>query len=130
MNIRQAILMAADSIEQNPKLFDFNTAEIPDCNTPGCALGWIAAHLGESIHLYGGWNYKKLARVMGTRGDIEFYERMNALNGHKWKHNADKCAKTLRLYADKYHSAPIESHAGIPAVVLEIFDLTRVTSSE
>ena len=42
MNIRTAMYKAADSIEQNPHLFDFGSVELPDCDTPGCALGWVA----------------------------------------------------------------------------------------
>ena len=48
MNIRQALLKAADSIEQHPKLFSFHSCELPnECGTPGCALGWLAVHLGK-----------------------------------------------------------------------------------
>ena len=49
MNLRNAILQAADTIEQNPSLFEFTSVQRPDpeCGTPACALGWIAAYAPE-----------------------------------------------------------------------------------
>jgi hypothetical protein len=101
MNIRDAILKAADHIERNPREFDYwstNTPEAPGRGTPGCALGWVACFMGESIGaLDSSWN-----RAM------RFYSEMDSL-AHGWMSSAPLCAKGLRLYADKYH--PAESPA-------------------
>ena len=53
MNVREAILAAADHIETYPKKFSFASVEVPSrrsCGTPGCALGWIG-HFAGSIEL-------------------------------------------------------------------------------
>lgn len=121
MNIRTAILKAADSIEQNPHLFIFMVTGIPnDCGTPGCALGWIGYHAGITglaqiqvppfLGFYEDW--KKEVEV--------FYTRLDATND--WRHNAPECAKALRLYADKYHP---EDNA-IPESVMAIFNTKQV----
>ena len=122
MNIRTAILKAADSIEQNPGLFGFGYISIPDgCGTPGCALGWIGHHLGHTTIISG--VSEKMGCPLGTRSDFPggdtdfgFYDRMEELN-EDWKFSADNCAPALRLYADKYHPS-----AGIPDSVLAIFE--------
>jgi hypothetical protein len=136
MNIRQAILRAADHIESTPKEFNFQSVYIPDgpgCGTPGCALGWIGhfagydeqravAESGDSATvLYIG------RKVLGVKCEghmlnrNEFYARMDTLAGG-WQHGAVACARGLRLYADKYH--PAESRALIPASVRAIFTMT------
>jgi len=103
--IRNAVLLAADHVEQFPSEFNFFSFEIPlkkHCGTPGCALGWIAHFLG-----YQGEDWTNLVGV----SDSEFYERMDALEGHDsetagrwgdWSRSADKCAAALRRYADKH----------------------------
>jgi len=122
--IRQAILKAADSIEQHPELFNFHSVSLPHCDSPGCALGWIAVHLNSPELLYStgsGWWSEKLNKIMGTRGDAHFYQRMrNLYGGFKWRYTAKNCAKTLRKYADKYHP-----ESAIPASVLAIFKVTE-----
>ena len=57
----------------------------------------------------------------------EFYRRMNVLyggneSGTGWINSADRCADTLRLYADKYHPAEAPKRVGIPASVRAIFE--------
>ena len=116
MNIRTAILKAADSIEQNPNLFNFSSILMPDsdCGTPGCALGWIAYHRKGDAIFGSTWIAHNAIGIV----DGKFYKRMiNLYDGHEWKYSADECAATLRKYADKYHPAQ-----GIPAVVLSWFD--------
>ncbi len=112
MNIRTAILKAADSIEQNPKMFWFSSISTPDCGTPGCALGWVAYHIGEGVLCGNSWDPWKLGRRLGIlengkyMAGIGFYHRMDKLHGgYDWKDSAPECAKALRLYADKYHPA-------------------------
>ena len=113
MNIRQAILKAADSIEQHPKMFSFGSLSIPGCGSPGCALGWTGHHLGMR-----GYGLKNICIAIGLplltkykdRDDcwraMTFYTRMTELIGSgDWRNSAPECAKALRLYADKYHPA-------------------------
>ena len=111
MEIRQAILKAADSIEQHPELFNFHTTRMPDCDTPSCALGWIALHAGKN-------EFRGYRDVLNVRSGKEFYLRMRDLHGgFGWRHTAVDCANALRLYADKYHPK-----SAIPDYVLAIFD--------
>lgn len=112
MNTRTAMLLAADSIENHPELFDYNSTLVPDdCGTPGCAFGWIAFHFGyKSRHEFGG--FSELAEKHGIAEPIVFYLNMTALN-FDWDRNPKLCATTLRLYADQYH--------GIPESVRSIF---------
>jgi hypothetical protein len=101
MNVYEAILKAADHIETNPKLFNYSENRIPDCGTPGCALGWIGHFLG----LKG--DYETVLQQMGLHHLTEFSaDRMDVVGGVMsfWRHNAQACAKTLRLYAQEYHA--------------------------
>jgi hypothetical protein len=118
MNIRQAILKAADSIEQNPDLFDFNSINLPnhECGTPGCALGWIASFLGTEYQLRRIFNMPVMQKIMDC-SDGAFYRRMRHLPiGYEWKYNHMLCAESLRQYADKYHP----DH--IPESIRKIFE--------
>jgi hypothetical protein len=111
MNIRQAILLAADSIEQNPKMFNYASCYRPDfdCGTPGCALGWIGLHAGIAVNADGG-RQGKFVKTLDAVADLTtgdnhactFYERMSAISSG-WKCDAADCAAALRKYADKYH---------------------------
>lgn len=124
MNIREAILKAADHIERTPKDFEFMEERKPSCGSPGCALGWIGCFL--SVESDGSkYGYPNLVAIaMGIRSGERrpegmFYERMNALSPPGWKWDEQICATALREYADKYHPAP---KLGIPASVRAIFD--------
>ena len=127
MNIRTAILKAADSIERHPELFDFDSTAIPDCGTPGCALGWIAFHLGEYAFntMPHKWNTMKLGKALCLTDEasginwagLNFYRRLSCIVSG-WKDDASLCAKALRLYADKFH--PETDH--IPESVRTIFE--------
>lgn len=124
MEIRQAILQAADHIGLNPDQFSFLERVTPEkCGTPACALGWIGFFAGAR-----GENHREALPLLGlehsAEGAWKFYDRCEELNSYKWKMSAGNCAATLRLYADKYHPAP--SRALIPASVRAIFDMTPV----
>jgi hypothetical protein len=124
MNIREAILLAADHIETNPREFDFDSIHVPDCGAPGCALGWIGAHLGVER----GENLVAVCRAMGfgkSDAGLEFYRRMDSIQGvlrgqPDWSESHIHCARLMRVYADKYHPAP--KVRGIPANVRAIFE--------
>lgn len=128
MNIRQAILKAADHIEKNPYLFRYSEISVPDdCGTPGCALGWIGCFMGGNYYEDDRGQKICFPSVSAVaRKDLgllapAFYERMiNLAPG--WTCSAEECARGLRLYADKYH--PAESHALIPASVRAVFMMT------
>lgn len=124
MNIRDAILKAADHIEGSPRLFNFGKCATPhDCGTPGCALGWIGFFAGKQFH---GAIVCDVAASIGIPGNVRgssegtFYERMNKLcadDDRIWIEDAAACARGMRLYADKYHPAT----ALIPESVRRIF---------
>lgn len=100
MNIRDAILKAADWIEKNPALFDFEVCEVPACGSPGCAIGWIGHFMGRNAGYTG---FKEIAISMGLPDhEGTFYQRMDDINA-VWDRDAKACSHTLRLYADKYH---------------------------
>lgn len=127
MNIREAILRAADHISGDHGSFDFRKTTIP-CGTPGCALGWIGSFAGFTGHIATSGLIRWFNKQTGIYdagefdGGGEFYARMDALCGsEQWKWGAALCASTLRLYADKYHH---ETRALIPASVRAIFEMT------
>ena len=117
MNIRQAILSAADSIEQYPQMFDFGSVDIPDhdCGTPGCALGWIGFHLGFGKHGY----LRQVNDALGLQHSACFIQLTKTVGHQHWKNSADECAKALRQYADIHH--PEQDY--IPASIRAIFDV-------
>lgn len=114
MNIRQAILAAADHIEGNPADFNFFKIDVPDsCGTPGCALGWIG-HFLRVKPAYRVAITMDVARAMGfppqetlpEYGDTTvFYDRMDVVSDGIWRLDFAKCAAALRAYADKFHPA-------------------------
>jgi len=128
-NIRQAILMAARSIEQNPELFNFQSFVAPNksCDTPGCALGWIGIYLGATIRdqlsiTVNGYRFQdgliSIAETLGYHHPDEFYAQLDAIGA--WRNKASDCANTLRLYVNKYH--PVDSiESAIPDSVMAIF---------
>jgi hypothetical protein len=94
MNAYEAAIKTADLFEQKPEMFDFFAVVVPECHTPGCAIGYIGHFMGQ----------KGLIDGLTTVGipEPEFYDRMTDLTGASWSNSAYKCAKGLRLYAEKY----------------------------
>lgn len=122
MNPYTAIMLAADHIEANPNLFDFEAVEIPDCGTPGCALGWIAHFAGITTDICDtSADFLGVADGHKWRSEGAFYRRMRALASHNWINDSALCVKGLRLYAEKYHGDERIAHTGIPESVLDIF---------
>lgn len=128
-NIYTAIMRAADHIEQHPNIFDFSQFQLPrDCDTPGCALGWIGFFAGFSLDddVQFSWDVMRVGDLLGLdlahhNPKNEFYIRLDALSPG-WYANAVKCAAGLHAYADKYHGH--EKPQGIPESVREIFELS------
>jgi hypothetical protein len=104
VEIREAILKAADHIEKHPREFDGDSVTVPDlnkCGTPGCAIGWILSFSGEEEGDYA-W-HRVCKKHLGVT-DLDFYLRMNEIEASGWwRKNNVLCAETMRLYADKYH---------------------------
>jgi len=110
MEIREAILKAADWIQRYPSDFKYMENEIPDCGMPGCAIGWIGHFLG--VKRRNGFDIDNVMKIMGLKYLHEFSRhRMDVLCGWEsnWRNNADACAAGMRLYADKYHPAPVST---------------------
>jgi hypothetical protein len=117
MNTYQAILRAADHIQANPPLFDFERTRVPgNCRTPGCALGWIGFFAGRTqarIRVMLGFSFlhRGIAIVTLDGGSNpvinvtarEFYERMDRLASGNWRVDAGACAEAMRRYAARYH---------------------------
>lgn len=105
MNIRSAILAAADWIEKNPDLYNFHNTRIPDCKTPGCLLGWIGVFAG----IKKGEGVNSVEKFLGCYVPgltSEFYERISTLGGPRaCVLDGDTAPIALRAYADKYHPA-------------------------
>jgi hypothetical protein len=113
--IRSAILRAAGHIELRPDLFNFGRCFIPDCGSPGCAIGHVGTFLGmantgvsKASMILVGWDDAYQGRHYCDR---EFYDRMDAISDSGWRWKADLCATTLRAYADKYF--PAEKRAAL-----------------
>lgn len=143
MNIYDAIMKAADQIEEAPASFNFMSTRIPDrCGSPGCALGWIGLFAGRPKGVQW-WSFAAVAtHVLGLPDSTDFYHRMDDLTpfvrrltgeSWQWRDNAKDCARNLRLYANKYHAVdPVEIDdtkiepakpviTGIPKTVRAIF---------
>jgi hypothetical protein len=104
MEIRAAMLKAADQIERAPDSFDFHSSNIPNdksCGTPGCALGWVAAfRFGQNDTAF--WRERSFDLVVDCTA-WTFYSRMDDFDAD-WAVDAARCAAALRAYADKYHA--------------------------
>ena len=129
MNIRQAILRAADHIESHPELYEFHRNEVPACGTPGCMLGWIGYFLGVK-----GSVVYAVCPAMGLGQGQDGFIR-NGIHklaveemkrrGSGWPDyagDAKAAARLMRTWADRHH--PAESRALIPESVRAIFTMT------
>lgn len=133
MSYRDDILWAANMIERYPDAYSYVEVKVPNprsplCGSPGCALGWIAAHqsdrrVGRCFTSAWPSGNNVVAKNPLDVSPGEFYGRMNAIEPC-WKADAKACAAALRLYADRYH--PVDD--AIPADVRGIFH--RETATE
>lgn len=110
MEIRAAILAAADHIERNPGAFDFWSTRLPGCGTPGCALGWVAHFCGFKTGAKDQvWEFAE--RVLKLENPYLFYDALDEICGEReWRTDASECAKAMRAYADANHPAPALTH--------------------
>jgi hypothetical protein len=106
-----AIMRAADWIETHPERFDFGACDVPamECGSPGCAIGWIGAFAGFKSGQTT-WNVSE--KLLGLKGDGDFYERMRAISAENGKHgywrtSPKMLAKHMRLYASRYHASSL-----------------------
>jgi hypothetical protein len=126
MNIREAILKAADHIEANPREFGFWFVYRPDgpgCGTPGCALGWVGYFSGAKAK-----NTGQIAEEVLGYDSLIFYSRMTKMTcgGTKdWHEDAAECARRMRIYADTYHPAEPEISLTVQSELDRIFAATR-----
>lgn len=108
MNIREAILKAADWIEKNPHLYNFDRTRVPDCNTPGCMVGWIGHFMGYEPGTRC-WQDGGAEQIVGVYWGI-FCDRIKEFLDYRGVDNSYTvcpiaAVKGLRAYADKYHPA-------------------------
>jgi len=126
VNIYDAIMKAADTIEKTPHLYNFQAIRVHDCNTPQCMLGWIGHYLGmEGARVYGD--------VMGVLG---LNKNANISIGHALGYNPrmhgdyvaspKAAAELLRYFAHRFET----NRVGIPGSVREIFTHPRQTISD
>ncbi len=116
MNIREAILKAADHIERNPAAYCFSENDMPTCGTPGCLMGWIGFYAGVkptsacymgAVRKALGFDYGDIgAFVRSFNGNVSHERYMHLMD---YQDDARVGAEVLRMYADKYH--PAESPA-------------------
>ena len=128
MDIRTAILKAADHIERNPDSFRYSANSKPDCGTPGCMLGWIGIYMGVTTHFPGAFVCDVAAAISTSLG--AFIQRTRDIReGNAWYYDcstpqllaAANAANVMRAYADKYHPAAKQD---LPASVRHIFDMS------
>ena len=139
MNIREAILKAADHVQTHQDMWCYSLSEVPECGSPGCALGWIghfANIKGDAEDVAVAMGLPKLHDQHGVGyHQWEFYDRVQQLVGEPGftdRHRgptflhlatAAEAAHVMRLYADVYH--PAEKHHGIPSSVRAIFETAQ-----
>jgi hypothetical protein len=110
--IRGAILRAADTIERDPGLWNWNNTDVPrnDCGTPACALGWIGFHLGIRRYCAGSdlsasASVEQVSPVlMNGSGSFAFYDAMREID-LEWRSTHAHIAPALRKFADRYFPA-------------------------
>ena len=116
MNIRIAILKAADSIERNPESYAFFQGDKLIGDSPrGCMLVWIGHFAGvEQVSRY---YSDDVAQYLGLRYLNDFTSKCCKLITTEVYDNPVGATAVLRKYADKYH--PVQ---GIPESILTIFN--------
>lgn len=103
LDVRSAILKAADWIEKNPSKYSFQSTRIPECGSPGCMIGFIGMFAGckgnvfdVSPALLGKTHNKFVTEIFAIRSEN---------GGGQVTTDASVAAACLRLYADRFHPA-------------------------
>lgn len=99
VSVKQAVLLAADFIENNPESYYFGEDVKPThCGGQGCMLGWIGFFAGAKE-----WRaYYISIEVLDTAEDT-FYARISELvNKSNFTGSAKVAARGLRKYAEEY----------------------------
>jgi hypothetical protein len=101
--IRGAILATANLFEQRPELWKFSRIDVPECGSPGCAIGYITHFLGMR-DIFG---FRKTTELLVADADLDgmpgsvFYGR-TGLSSYV---EPQKVPGILRAYADRYFPA-------------------------
>lgn len=98
--MREAILKAADHIQSNPSVLNFEMCRPSD--PQGCPLVWISRFGG--FYEKAGETAKRMIGEGPGDSTLRFFERMNEIAGDmNWISNPDVCARSLRVYADRFY---------------------------
>jgi hypothetical protein len=102
--IRAAILDTARLFETRPGLWDFWHNSTPDCGSPGCALGYIAFHLGVKS---GDVQDEFCPLVLGIDVSKFYADLRFSLDGKTVlsEMSIEQVVRALRAYADKFYPA-------------------------
>lgn len=115
MNVRQALLAAADHIEARPQAYCFKNSNKPDCGSPGCLMGWVGFFAEVKDKDKRDWDTPGYANqvakeVLGLNGWAHFFGLGSELGDFsKYTQDSKQAAGMLRAYADKYHPAPVQA---------------------
>lgn len=113
MNVRQALLAAADHIEAKPQAYCFRNSNKPDCGSPGCLMGWVGffAEVKDKDNrdwAAPGYANQVAQEVLGLTSWSHFTNlgsQLGAFSNHT--QDSKQAAGMLRAYADKYHPATL-----------------------
>lgn len=122
MNVYNIIMAAADQIEKDPGSFKYSKPVVPECGTPGCAVGWI----GTFANVAAGTCVTDVCRdVMGIPGPEDrshlryhvpyniFEQRMQDIHAG-WR-LPEHVSGAMRRYAEIHHA-----HEKVePPIILE-----------
>lgn len=110
--------------------FNYQCTLVPECGSPGCAVGWVAHFRGvmPSVRVID----EMCMDALGIQYWGTFVPRMDSLERPEeyWRSNADECAAVLRRYAARHHATDKAAVTGLPDIVREIFTNPRQTISE
>lgn len=115
MNVRQALLAAADHIEANPQAYCFNNSAKPDCGSLGCLMGWVGVFAevkdkNKRDRAAPGYANQVAQKVLGLTSWAHFVSLGSELGAFfNYTQDSKQAAGMLRAYADKYHPAPVQA---------------------
>ncbi len=135
MNVREAILRAADHVERHPRRATYSDPRIPRGEDgTGCFIGWINYfQLQQMSALRRWWNGLGTNLVkpslLGCWSEGGVFARVSDLadsgnwEDRFWTIHPEWWPKLMRAYADEFYPAPAKrvQHVGIPDSVRAIF---------